>query len=501
MAYREFRTFTGMEPAGEVGYNRAPAPGVRLVPMLAFFAAADKPLDPNLAASPYAEAGARRLSETLAAVGYDESGQVHLFGSRATLAVVRSRLKRFLGAAAPGDTLFVHLAARTLGAHLGFWDTHADDPAETAIPVTDLIRLLESTRAARVLLSLDTAVSEELHAGLTTALAGSAKIVALAACSPGEESLAAAPLKATAWAHLLAEAFAGRLPKALDKSGAVTARGLLRAVEDDMPRLLRKQFDALADQTPQLHGGQNAAEEFADLAGRAEAATGNGLLTAERLKRVAFRADTAGRAKDLQGFRKTFSVPENNSPSNRKFIARLAQPDITEDLNSVVAAAREHLGYKRKDIDLIADGDGVGTVRTPDFEYTVTAGLDPDDPSRVAWRRECAQFADPEFVRGDGFDAVFGKLFDQLAFEFARPVDVPALVDRVEESPPKGVKISVSADGNSCDIALAGFAGRVVVEPTSLTVRGRAGNAAGLLDQFLAFTTTVGPLGEPLALR
>ena len=86
--------------------------------------------------------------------------------------------------------------------------------------------------------------------------------------------------------------------------------------------------------------------------------------------------------KDLAGFRKTFSVPENHSPANRKFVARLAAPDIKADLDAVVAAAREHLQYKRKDIDLIADGDGVGTVRTPDFEYTVTADLDPADPSR-----------------------------------------------------------------------------------------------------------------------
>ena len=475
------------------------------MPTFALFAAAEKPLDSHLSAAPYAEAGARKLADALAAVGTDPARQVHLFGSRATLALVRSRLKKVAGVAEPGDSFICHLAARTFQsegrARLGFWDAHADDPAETAMGVGELVAILESTRAARVLLLLDVTSSDELHAELAAALEGSGKLVALVACSPGEESLAAAPLKATAWTHLLAEAFAGHLPRAIDKAGAVTALGLQRAIEDELPRLLRKQFDTLTDQTPRVYGEQNAAEPFADLAGRAQEATGGGLLTAERLKRVAFRSDSAGRVKDLQGFRKTFSVPENNSPSNRKFVAKLATQDLKEDLDLVVAAAREHLGYKRKDIDLIADGDGVGTVRTPDFEYTVTAGLDPADPSRVAWRRECGQFADPAFVRGDGFDAVFGKLFDQLAFEFARPVDVAALVDRVEESPPKGVKISVSADGNSCDIALAGFAGRVVVEPDSLTVRGRAGNAAGLLDQFLAFTTTVGPLGEPLALR
>jgi hypothetical protein len=42
--------------------------------------------------------------------------------------------------------------------------------------------------------------------------------------------------------------------------------------------------------------------------------------------------------------------------------------------------------------------------------------------------------------------------------------------------------------------------GRITVDRHALTVRGRAGSAAGLLDQFLAFLRTVGPLGEPLRL-
>ena len=63
------------------------------------------------------------------------------------------------------------------------------------------------------------------------------------------------------------------------------------------------------------------------------------------------------------------------------------------------------------------------------------------------------------------------------------------------------MKLSVAAAGGACDITLAGFTGRVVDRPDqALTVRGRAGNAGGLLDQFLGFVGTVGPLGDPLML-
>jgi hypothetical protein len=215
---------------------------------------------------------------------------------------------------------------------------------------------------------------------------------------------------------------------------------------------------------------------------------------------VAFRTDSTGRVKDLSGFRKTYRLPDHAGPSARKFVAKCSAADLRADLDAVFESAREHLGYKRKDIDTAVSADGFGSLRTPDFEYTVTMTLDAADPTQVVWRREIGQFADVGFVRGSGFEAVFGRTFDRLAFEFASPVDVGELVDRLEDRPPDGVRVSVESDGSACEVTLAGFGGSVRVERGELTVRGRCGDSAGLLDQFLAFVNRVGPLGEPLAL-
>ena len=126
--------------------------------------------------------------------------------------------------------------------------------------------------------------------------------------------------------------------------------------------------------------------------------------------------------------------------------------------------------------------------------------MNPDDPAEVLWRREVGQLHDPGFVRGEGFAAVFGGLFDKLVFEFSSPVDVAEFVDRVEDAPPEGAKVSVGSDADECEVTLAGFAGKVTVARQSLVVEGRAGSSAGLLDQFLAFLAKFGPLGEPQAL-
>ena len=482
----------------------------------AFIVATDRHLDPALGTTPYAESGAKALSDALATAGYPKDRQVALLGQHATKAVVESRLRKLKKALKRGDEVLAFFAGRgfskTAGGSnlLACWDTQPDDLQETALTLESFVTALTASKAGQVVIFIDVgrppgvadpqAEWEPHHdAGeFADLLDQSPKAVALRSCDDWQGSHESAALKASLWAHLVTEAVAGRAAKALDKDGRVTALSLHRFIEDELPRLLRKHFDAGASQFPMLFGEQNAAAVIADLSAR-DAGAGF-LLDPDRLRRVVFRAESTVRVKDLTAWRKTYDLPEAAGPSSRKFVARVANPDVKTDLDLVYEAARQALGYRRKDVTVETGPDGFGCVRTPDFEYTVTASLDPDDPTRVAWRREAGGFADPAFVRGPDFAAVFGKLFDALAFEFRSPVDVEELVDRLEDRPPKGAKVQVASDGSSCDILLAGFAGRVTVDRHSLTVRGRAGNAAGLLDQLLAFLSAVGPLGEPLML-
>ncbi|MBX9584682.1 MAG: hypothetical protein K2X87_30635, partial [Gemmataceae bacterium] len=160
----------------------------------------------------------------------------------------------------------------------------------------------------------------------------------------------------------------------------------------------------------------------------------------------------------------------------------------------------EQFGYKRKDLDVSAERDGLGFIRTPDFEYTLTVHVDPDDPTEVIWRREVGRLSDPGFVRSEGFAAIFGGMFDKLVFEFAVPVDVAEFVDRIEDDPPEGVKVSVASGSEAAEVKLAGFGGRITVSRTAVEIEGRAGATAGLLDQFLSFLRKFSGVGEPRAL-
>ena len=474
----------------------------------------EKFLHPELGSVPFAEADAAALAAALEGAGYPATRQIVLPGPHATKAAIEARLRRLKKSVKRGDTVLAAWLGRGCLAGgrslLPAWDALPDDLAETSIPLADWVNGLTGTKAGQVVFLF--------AAGVGPAIAGSdatphlaldkfgrlfddsAKAVALAASAEDEPAHAAPAARHGLWTQLVAEALAGQARSAADPDGRVTALSLQRFVEEELPRRLRRHYEAGVRQTPQLYGAQNAAAVIADLSAVLTDREGGAVLDPARLRRVVFRSESTTRVRDLSQYRKTYQIPDAAGPSARKFFARVAAPDLRADLDRVYEAAREHLGYKRKDLDLHAGQDGYGTIRTPDFEYSVFVDLDVDDPSRLAWRREAGQFADPGFVRGPQFEAVFGPAFDQLVFEFAKPVYVAEFIDRIEDDPPPGVKVAVSSDGSACDLTLAGFAGMVTLRRHAVTVRGRSTTSAGLLDLFLHFLRTFGPVGEPPAL-
>lgn len=456
--------------------------------------ATDTFLDPAFLAVPYTEAGAKLLAEGFVTGGVTKERLIVVSGRHATKAVVESRCRKLLAAIKSDDAVTVYLASRPKNGYLAVGDTHADDLPGTAVQLDWLLTQLTGSRAGHATLLLEAGEGLDFDL-LQTTCDGSSKLLCLTAADEDDPPLVAAGLKAPVWTYLLAEAFSGRAV-ATDRCGKLTGASIQRYVEAELPRLLRKHLEPGQRQVPQQFG--DAEMVLADLSGTAD--LGDGLLDPARLKRVVLRADSRGRVKDLADWRKSFTVPDVASARHRKFVQRVAAPDLKSDLEVVYAACREQLGLKRKDLELTLGDDGFGCLRTPDFEYTVTVDLDPEKPDQVVWRREVGQFSDPGFVTGDEFDALFGKLFDELVFEFASPVDVERLVDRLEDRPLKGMKVQAASNGSTCEVTLTGFVGRVTVSRQSLAVRGRPSDSSGLLEQFLRFLRAVGPLGEPTAL-
>ena len=460
---------------------------------------------------PYAAADCAELLRALPEAGYD-SQKCHLVAAaRTTKAAIESYLKRLPRLIDKADSLLVMVVTRGFThrgrGYLLCADSIAPDLPETSIPVAELLAAVHKTKCREITVLLDIdplpqtgeMMPSGLHEGELRALFDdSPKCVGLLASAPGERSFESAQLRHGIWRHHLIEAFTGKTRSGVGKEGTLTVRTLHAYLADAVPRTLRRTYETTQEQTPLLLGEAHGDVVVADLS--RVLGIGGELLDPGRMKRVVFRSESMGDVKDLAGFRKSHSLPDRANEWARKYVNRIGAADLKTDLDSVFDMVREEFGYKRKDLDVSAERDGMGFIRTPDFEYTIALEVNPNDPTEVIWRREIGRLSGPDFVRSRGFQAVFGSMFDRLVFEFDQPVSVAEFVDRLEEAPPEGVKVGVASDANAAEITLAGFAGKIAVEANAVTIHGRPGNPASLLEQFLAFLRRFGGLGEPKAL-
>jgi hypothetical protein len=308
----------------------------------------------------------------------------------------------------------------------------------------------------------------------------------MTACEGKEQSHSASGRRL--WLQLVGDSVAGQAPAAV--AGNLLKADLLHDwAMKELPRMIRRAITSPKSQTPGLYGPPNAVLATV----KANAKKPAPQLNLKQLRRIVFRGASRGKVKDLAGFQKSFKLPEAATPSAQKWIYRLATENLKSEVEETYNALREHLGFKRKDLESTVGAEGIGFVRTPSFDFSVSVSLDTDDPASVVWRREISQVADADVLRSDGFRKVFGGRLDVLQFDFEKPIDVEELVDRIEDDPPPGVKVRVASDGSACDVTVQGFAGSVHVERSSLRVEGPPGlTPESLVEQFFAFQNRFG---------
>ena len=368
--------------------------------------------------------------------------------------------------------------------YLACYDTLPDDRAETALPLREFLSAIAAVKAKQTVVLLD----PRGGAGepLDPAALEDAKLNVLVSHSAGEASHVSGSLKAGLFAHLVTEAFAGRAPLALESGGGLTTASLLAHLERELPRVLRATYREAPPQTP-LYVGKPL-----HLADVAEALPEEASVADPRLmplKRGVLRGETRQRVKSLGGYRKFHRLPDRINEGSRRFVGELAAPDIQADVDQFYASIRELLGYKRRDVEGSADR-GSGFVRTPDFEYSVSVDLAEDDPTVAVIRREVGGIQNPEVVLSGPFGQVFGDQFDTLVFEFLRPFDLEAWIDRIEEQMPEGVKLRCAPDASSVEVTLPGVMGlvRLLRDRVEVQAAGPRGpSSRGLVDAFLAF--------------
>jgi len=459
----------------------------------------------------YAAADAAEIVRGLPAIGYNPAKSHLLAGHRTTKAILESHLARLPKLIGKADSLLALIVSRAFThrgrGYIACADTlHADLPG-TSLGVVDVVEALHKTKVPAITLLLDVdplPIAGELapttlnECELEKLFRDSRSCCALTSSAPGERSFESGALRRGVWRHHLIEALTGKTRTGVAADGTLSAAGLQQFLADAVPRTVHRAFETPQEQTPMLFGEGKATAIVAELG--AVLGPPADVLDPARMRRVVFRSETPGKIRDLAGFRKSHGLPERANEWARKFVNRIAQPDLKADVDAMFDRIRETFNYKRKDLEASAERDGFGFIRTPDFEYTVSVEVNPEEPTSVIWRREVGRLAGADFVRSEGFGAVFAESFDRLAFEFAEPVDVAAFVDRLEDKPLEGVKVNVASGSDVAEVKLAGHAGRIALSRGAVSIEGRGGATAGLLDLFLAFLAKFRDLGVPKSL-
>jgi hypothetical protein len=466
---------------------------------LALVIAIDTYQEHSLPSAAQAESDALALARALEALGFAREQQTVLLGSQATKTAIESRLRKMVKTPPRAESLFVFYAGQVLEEGeeglLTCFDTQPDDLAETSIRLATLLDALGHCSCEQIVLFLDGRADLASGDNLTPHLPlGPLQLFCQQApgrtcflsCRSGENPSVSGSLKASVWAHHLLAALTGKAPLALEDNHLLTAASLQEHLVRELPRTLRSSFRDGRVQTPVLVASDERLV-LADL-GQVRAQNQPGAdPRLQQLKRGALRAESTSRVKSLGGYRKFHRLPDRVNASSQKFVADLAAEDVKADVDAYYGAVREHLGYKRRDVEGSADR-GTGFVRTPDFEYSVSVTLAPDDPATVIWRREVAAIRNPEVILGKAFQNVFGELFDTLVFEFVKPFDLESWVDHVEEATPEGVKLRCASDCSSCDIVVSGFVGVIRLFRDRVEIQGRkTPTSRGLVEAFLQF--------------
>lgn len=436
---------------------------------------------------PFAEAEVQAFSGQLESVGFAKAHQFILVGPTATRSAAESRLRKVSKLLQPEDTFwFIYSGPAFAEADKNFLacaDTLADDREATSLALGDLVRSL-SASGATLRFFLDSPGSNEDELRELFPIDGSA--LAFTACAEGETSYAAKGRRL--WLQLVGDVLAGKAPKAIEEGG-LTAEALLTWTQEELPRALRKAISAPEPQTPQVFGPMDAVLAKVPLAAKPATAK----LDLKKLKRIVFRGEKRDKWKNLAGYQKNFELPTSASPASQKWTHRLATENLKAIVEETYHALREQLGFKRKDLESTVETDGLAIIRTPAFDFTVSVSLDSEDLSSVIWRREVSQISNADVLRSDGFRKVFGAVLSTLDFEFDKPIDVEALVDRIEDDPPPGVSVRVASDASSCDVTVHGFAGQIHVERSRLRIEGRPGATPdSLVEQFFEFQNQFG---------
>lgn len=456
--------------------------------------------DPKIHQVAFATADAEDLSDVFKTLDFDEV--LTLVDSHATRTAVRSKLKKLIDRLQPDDTFCFFIASHGYSEkgknYVYCHDTQANDLKATTISLQWIYDLLKVSNCKHCIMFLDACeTGVEIDDGMRAPIGelsedelremfeASEYCVGFAACRSHQRSWSSKRLKHGVWTYCLIQALSGFAKDAIERKRYVTASKLQYHLRREVPRELQRDRPREV-QTPWQFGGQSGDFVVADVGGLLAARQTPPAFEMSQLKRVFFRNEEVGAVKALSGFKKgVHHVPKDVSAYGARFIANISESEIAADLEQVYQSVKDAFGYKRRELERQGPNEGVGSVETPAFTYTVGISQNPDGPDSYVLRREITDIKDQDVVFSDEFNDVFDGMFDTLEFEFAKKIDLEKVIDDLEDA---GVTFDADSGATYCRISLPKFPIDIVFDAKSIRlIHGQPQPPRELLSAFKQF--------------
>lgn len=215
------------------------------------------------------------------------------------------------------------------------------------------------------------------------------------------------------------------------------------------------------------------------------------------VRQLTLFGDYEGLVKRFGGFDKArHTVPKFASDRAQLFLARLAEPELTEWGEERFAAYREAMNYRRKDISLVVEA-GVARIESKDFILERRYLLNEDSPESYSAETELLEASSLDLLESEPFNEATGPVFERLRCHFKREVSVESLIDGIEDSEKRELSIDYPSTCEYCDTRLEGLNAVFRFDSASLEIRFPSyGVPKQLMDAFhtmgekLAFVTS-----------
>jgi len=189
------------------------------------------------------------------------------------------------------------------------------------------------------------------------------------------------------------------------------------------------------------------------------------------IRNLSFVGQFEGLVKRMDGFDKSrHTPPKFASDRAQQFLARLAEPELTEWGEELFTAFREGMGYRRKDISLSIE-NGSARIEAKDFTLERRYELFHDEPDSYWVETELREAVSSDFLEEGGFNESVGPQFERLRCVFQRETRVEDVIDGIEEAEGSMVSVDYPSTCEHCEARIEGLDAIFRFDAATLEVR------------------------------